>query len=356
MTGVQTCALPISELTANHPALTSLREVSRGAARAKELVAQILTFGQRREQQRTNTALWPIVSEALKLLRSSLPANIIIHSQPASGVQSVGIFADATQIHQVVMNLGTNAGYAMRGQGGTLTVLEDLIEFSEATMVGDRLLATGKYLQLTIADTGTGMNEEVRERIFEPFFSTKAPGEGTGLGLSVVHGILKSHDAEISVTSEIGKGTTFQITFPVVAITTQSPVMAGVLALGQGQHILVVDDEERIARLATRILQRQGYRVTSFNNPQEAAEAFRQAPASFDLVLTDLTMPNMSGVALAREVRQLRKDLPIVLSTGFAGQSNREEFDSVGIGYLLDKPYNVEELTQTIAKALSRKP
>ena len=342
-----------AELPPQHPALANLAEVSRGAARAKELVAQILTFGQRREQQRAPIALWPIVSEAMKLLRSSLPANITIHSQSANAETLGGIFGDATQIHQVIMNLGTNAAYAMRETGGTLTVREDLLEFAQATTVGDRSYGAGRYLQLTITDTGTGMPPDVKERIFEPFFSTKAPGEGTGLGLSVVHGILKSHEAEIQVTSELGQGTTFQITFPaVLAAKTATDQTALPPMTGSGQHILVIDDEERIVWLATRILQRHGYRVTSFQDPLTAVEAFREAPASFDLILTDLTMPTMSGVALAREIRKLRLDIPIILSTGFAGQSNRQEFNSVGIHTLLDKPYDVEALAQTVGAAL----
>ena len=343
--------IALLDLPPDHIVAASLREVSQGTLRAKQLVAQILTFSSQREQQRARLALWPVVTEALKLLRSSLPANIEIRSENLAKGNDY-ILGDPVQMHQIVMNLGTNAAYAMRERGGVLTVRAEALNFSTPWRGADRELPPGNYLRLTVADSGSGMTPEVLERIFEPFFSTKPPTEGTGLGLSVVHGILKSHEADIQVQSAPGQGTVFQITFPAVASADTLLPAASATPNGDGQHILIVDDEDRIVRLAIRVLQRQGYRITSFGHPQAALTAFEKSPRDFDVLLTDLTMPVMNGVELAGKIHALRPELPIILSSGFAGHSSREDLAAVGIKHLLEKPYNVAELARVIALAL----
>ncbi len=345
--------LAMMDLPPDHSAASSLREIGLGADRAKQLVAQILTFSSQREQSRANLPLWPVVAEALKLLRSSLPANIEIRSHPLTTGDDF-ISGDPTQIHQVIMNLGTNSAYAMRPHGGVLEVREEALSFSAPWSDGQRPMPAGNYLRLTVADNGVGMTPEILERIFEPFYSTKPPTEGTGLGLAVVHGILRNHDAAIHVSSELGKGTVFQITFPAVRPATPPPATTAAAPRGNGQHILMVDDEEHITRLAVRYLTRQGYRITSFNGPQAALAAFEAKPKHFDLLLTDLTMPVMSGLELAGKIHARRPELPIILSSGFAGQSDRAGWDAVGIRHLLEKPYNVEGLAEIIARALQQ--
>lgn len=345
--------LATNELAPGHPATPLLQEVNHGAQRAKQLVAQILAFSSQREQQKTNFRLGPVINEALKLLRSSLPANIEIRQANETN-EADFILGDATQIHQVIMNLGTNAGHAMQERGGVLEIRLESLQLEEPWQNHTRRMPPGKYLRLTVSDNGRGMTPEVLERIFEPFFSTKNPKEGTGLGLSVVHGILKSHDAKIQVQSEPGKGTTFEIVFPTAPpasptsrATTQTPD-------GTGQHVLVVDDEERIARLASRILQRSGYRVTAFENPAAALAAFQAEPEAFDLLLTDMTMPGMSGVELARAIHAVNAHLPVVLSTGYAGSYGPQNLQAEGIHWQLGKPYQAEELARIVAQALRK--
>ena len=345
--------LSASDLPPNHSVQAYLKEVSRGAVRAKQLVAQILTFSSRREQQHVPLLLWPVVSEALNLLRSSLPAHIEIRSHNDAGIHS-SILGDTAQIHQIIMNLGTNAGHAMRDIGGVLDVRLEALHQDQPWRMDGHDLAAGNYFRLTVADNGTGMPPEIQERIFEPFFSTKNPTEGTGLGLSVVHGILKNHRAEVRVRSELGKGTTFEIIFPAAgpAITTEASATAA--PRGDGQHIMLVDDEEHILRLAARVLQRQGYRVTSFDRPQAAWEAFQSSPAQFDLLLTDLTMPGMNGVELTRKIRNIRASLPVILSTGFAALAGGKNVTDELIQFRLDKPYEPRQLVTIVAQALGK--
>ncbi len=344
--------MALLDLPPGHAVTANLREVAQGTLRAKQLVSQILAFSSRREQPRANVELWPIVKEAINLLRSSLPANIEIRSESAAEGKDF-ILAEPSQIHQVIMNLGTNAAHALRDHGGVLDIRAEALEFSAPWQSGVRRLPAGKYVRLTVADTGIGMTPEVLERIFEPFFSTKVATEGTGLGLSVVHGILKNHDAEISVTSEPGKGTVFEITFPAVAaVAKPENTVAPAPRNADGKHILLVDDEERIVRLATRILQRQGHRVTSFTSPDAALAAFQKSPDEFHTLLTDLTMPGMNGLELAKQIHALRPALPVVLCSGYANLASRENFEAAGIRFLVEKPYNVEELAQMVARAL----
>jgi CheY-like chemotaxis protein len=266
------------------------------------------------------------------------------------------ILADASQIHQIVMNLGTNAAHAMSAHGGVLDVaLETVfVDADEAHRRAD--LREGRYVRLTIADTGHGMDRATIDRIFEPFFTTKAPGEGTGLGLSVVHGVVRSHDGVITVTSEADRGTTFQIHFPVYEVRTPAFGISAVpRPAGGHERVLLVDDEQAVARSSARILERFGYRVTFHTDPVQALDVFRESPDSFDLVISDLTMPGLSGLELAREIRALRPDLPVILASGYVEEATLERARALGVREVLLKPVMPNELAETVRAVVAGK-
>jgi len=253
----------------------------------------------------------------------------------------------------VLMNLGTNAAQAMGEQGGVLEVslktVEIDVEFAEAHPG----LQPGAYLRLIVSDSGCGMDQATAERIFEPFFTTKAPGSGTGLGLAVVHGIVKTHGGVISVYSEAGMGTTFTLFLPVHNREgTTPPLESNLVPRGNGEHVLFVDDEESLASLGKAMLERLGYRVTTEISSIEALKVFSSRPHDFDLVITDQTMPNMSGVELAKVMRGIRPELPVILATGYSTTINPEKARALGIQELLLKPNTAQSLSEAIRRAL----
>ncbi len=328
-----------------------LGEISRAGSRAKALVSQILTFSRRQEHTRRAMSLAPAIDEALRLLRAAIPASVVIDSEVEADLPPV--LADATQIHQVVMNLGANAAAAMSGKPGRLSVRCSAVEL-DGRPAGEAGVAPGSYVGLVIEDTGCGMPPEVVERIFDPFFTTKGPGEGTGLGLSVVHGIVKAHDGSILVDSRVGAGTTFRIYFPVIPEETspdsgdREPV-----AEGRGEHILCVDDEPTLIELLREQLGALGYHVTVHTSPVEALADFLEHPLDFDLLLTDLTMPGISGVELAERIRKVRADLPILMATGYGHVADEERARKLGARPLLQKPFSMATLGDAIQNALA---
>ncbi len=335
----------------NAPAQESIAEILTAANRAKELVQQILTFSRQREQKREVIRLDVVVKEATKFLRASLPAQIKIELKLAADTPAV--LADPTQIYQVTMNLATNALHALEGRSGLISVrlaaFQPDVEFIQAHPE----LRPIAYARLTVADTGQGMSAKTLERIFEPFFTTKPIGQGTGLGLAVVHGIVQSHAGAITVESEVGQGTTFNLYFPAqtTADAGSEPAL-GLVATGQGQHILLLDDEPKLTAAFQRLLERLRYRVTSSNNPREAIAWFQENPAAFDLVITDLTMPEINGLEVARTLHALRPEVPILLLSGHAPELNREKLRAAGIGELLEKPVALPALADALQRAL----
>ena len=330
----------------------NLVQVERASRRARDLVRQILAFSRREEHSRRYLRLDSVVREVLPLLRASLPAQVVIEADLSDGAPA--ILADRTQVHQVLMNLATNALHAMRPSGGTLTLREDVVDLSldPARPVE---LQPRRYVRLSVTDTGRGMDSAVMSRIFEPFFTTKGPGEGTGLGLAVVHGILKSHEGAVTVRSRPGVGTTFELYFPAregEEAVELLPVDASRLMLGHGEHVLLVDDEASLTQLGSRVLERLGYQVTAETDPMAALATLRAAPDTFDLLVTDLTMPTMSGVELLREARRVRPDLPVVLATGYGGSLNQEQARALGARELLLKPTTVVSLGAAVQRAL----
>ena len=328
-----------------------LGEIGQASTRAKDLVRQILTFSRQQSHEKLRQHLQMIVREALGLLRASLPATIEIVQDLSPDTPPV--LADGSQIHQVVMNLCTNAAHAMRDRPGRLTVrlaCRDLDEAAARSLPG---LRPGRYAQLTVTDTGHGMEAAVLARIFEPFFTTKGPGEGTGLGLPMVHGIMKEHEGGIFVQSTPGKGTAFDLYFPAAEENNpQAPVPSIRIARGRGEPVLVVDDEESISGAVGTMLDRIGYRVTTFNDPQAALEHFRAAPGHYALLLTDRTMPRLSGPELIAEARKLRPDLPALMMSGL---NSADVADGADYG-LVAKPIDIVDLSQTVRHSIDARP
>ncbi len=342
-----------------HPVLESLEEIHKASLRAKALVQQILSFGRRQVIERKVISLAPVVEESLRLLRATLPAGVSLAA--GCDANAPQVLADPTQIEQVLINLSTNAWQSIQGQErpGAIEVWLEAHEYAAggARDEGVALVCgetpPGRYARLTVKDNGSGMAEDTLTRIFEPFFTTKPMGKGTGLGLAVVHGIMQEHGGSIEVRSVPGVGSTFRIYFP--AARANSPVAPGVTREtaaphGQGRHVLYVDDDESIVFLMTRLLERQGYRVSGYTDAHAALAAVRANPDAFDLAVTDYNMPGMSGLELARSLKQIRADLPIAMASGYINDELREEAPAAGISELIYKPNTVEELCDAVVR------
>ena len=330
----------------------SLDEILKGGNRAKELVQQILLFSRRQATELRPIRLQPVVAEVMKLLKSTLPSTLTTTCQIAEDAPA--IMGDSTQIHQVLVNLCTNSAHAMQGTSGRLDVQLDTIEIDSASQTSTPELKSGLYCRLTVSDTGHGISEATQKRIFEPFFTTKKLGEGTGLGLSVVHGIIHDHSGNIKVQSEPGKGTVFTVLLP--AISSESAIESEAketIVRGRGEPILWVDDEAPIGKSVALLLRRNGYQVTAITNPQDAYNLFVATPLAFDLVVTDLTMPGMTGVELAKKILNVRPNQAILLSTGFSDVWTEENLKELGLRGLLLKPFDSLSLSQKISAVLS---
>mgnify|MGYP000935718632 CR=1 FL=1 len=342
---------PTSEVGEN------LREILRGIHRARDLVKQILAFSRRATLSPTPTRLDALIDEVQRMLRAALPASLELRTYLDPDVPAA--LADSAQIHQVLLNLATNAAQAMP-HGGVISIAlgSAQVTADDAAMLGD--LAPGRYVVITVSDTGCGMDAATRDRIFEPFYTTKAPGEGTGLGLSTSHGIVTSHGGTITVYSELGQGSTFRVWLPAVeaeepvveATPAASEVAAPAAAPSRSLRILFVDDEEQLATMAALLLRHQGHDPVVTHDPREALALLADADQPFDLLLTDQTMPHLLGTDLARQARELRPNLPIVLASGFAARMAPDEVAATGISEVLPKPYGGAELAAALARAM----
>jgi PAS domain S-box-containing protein len=330
-----------------------LQHVLTAGRRAKDLVQQILTFSRKSEPERKPVHLPLVVEEALKLLRASLPTTIAIRQNIATDVGMV--LADPTQIHQVLMNLCANAEYAMRATGGVLEIRLEAIDVDAVFGVQHPPLRPGPHVRLAIRDTGHGMPPEILARIFEPFFTTKGVGQGTGMGLAVVHGIVISHNGVITVQSAPGAGTTFEIYLPRIATMPHGETRPAESIPGGTGSILFVDDEEALALLGQKMLEHLGYHVVVSTSSVEALDLFRATPYRFDLVVTDQTMPHMTGEALARELRRIRPDIPIILCTGFSYTMDAEKAAAQGIDAFLMKPLTAHDVGGAIYRVLAQR-
>lgn len=344
--------LAVNDIPENVDTRQKLGQVLAAADRAKQMVKQILAFSRKGEKEQRPVLLGEIVNEAFILLRSTLPTTIEI--RPNIGDKLNPVVVNPTQIHQVIMNICTNAAHAMREESGILEIALKEIELAPES-IKSKGLDPGIYQQLTISDTGHGMTNEIVNRIFEPYFTTKEKGEGTGMGLAVVHGIVKNHGGEITVYSEPGQGTTFHVFLPV----TQTETMIGIEQVeavqGGKERILYVDDEKNLAEMGKQMLESFGYKIESRTSSIEALEAFRSSPDKFSLLITDQTMPNMTGLQLAREIHSIRPDIPVILCTGFSESVNEQNFKSRGISAFVMKPVVRNEIARVIREVLDEK-
>jgi PAS domain S-box-containing protein len=343
--------LAMEDLPSGHPALVSLQEVSKASTRASSVVNQILLFSRREESAYGPVNLRLIIEESLNLLRATLPARIVVRTRidEASPI----VLGDPAQIHQVLVNLATNAAHAMGESTGTLELGLTGVAVDEELALQTPELNVGQYHRIRVSDTGAGIDPQVIERIFEPFFTTKPRGQGTGLGLAVVHGIVKAHRGAIRVTSIPGEGSTFDVYLPALEKSAEQPRAASASAVrGLGKRVLYVDDEEALVYLITRVLERLDYRVAGFTDAAAAYTAFKAAPADYDAVVTDLSMPGMSGAELAREILKVRADVPVVMMSGYVRPEDRQLAREVGVRELLLKPNTVDELGDVLHRLL----
>lgn len=322
--------------------LDYLEEILRAAKRAKNLVEQILTFSRSIEQKESLQYLHPIVKEVMKLMRVTLPSTITIREAIDSQCGMVSV--DPVQIHQILINLCTNSAHAMAGRHGSLTVT---LEKAEKT-IGDQ-----EWLVLSVVDTGCGIEPDMLERIFEPYFTTKEKSRGTGMGLAMVHGIISQQGGRVEVESEVGVGTTFRVFLPVSKKKTRidQVLSSGELIRGTGR-ILLVDDDPQIVQVTGELLSNLGYTVTGKTSPSEALALLSDDPAAFDLLLTDLTMPELTGIELCRKTKTIRPDLPVVLFTGYSEQLSRDEADEAGVSQYCMKPVSMRELAMVMYATL----
>jgi CheY-like chemotaxis protein/two-component sensor histidine kinase len=343
----------IEEAPKNSPERDNLKVIHTAALRAGELVKQILSFSRQVEHKKRPVNIQHILKEVLKLTRSTIPSDIGITQfiQNDCGL----VMADPTQIHQILMNLVTNAYHAVEASGGSISIALKESDPTREHPAGTSL-DPGRYALITVSDTGHGIDPAAKGKIFEPYYTTKGVGKGTGLGLSVVHGIVKDHGGDIHVDSEPGKGATFTVFLPLLeksvdAVFQETPV---IFETGT-ESILLVDDEAPIARLEQMTLERLGYRVTPHTSSLDALEAFRAHPDAFDLVITDMTMPNLTGDRLAREVRLLKPGIPVIICTGFSVKMDAQCAAAMGIDGFLMKPVIKSEMARLIRKVLEVK-
>jgi PAS domain S-box-containing protein len=356
------------ELGKSHPAQVSLGEIYKASLRARNLVRQILAFSRREPQQLVTQPLHPVLEETHKLLRATLPASV--HLDVVIPEQPLFVHADANQMQQVLMNLCTNAWHALGPGTNRISMGLDAVLLDEATAhrVGD--LPGGRYAHLWVRDTGGGMDEATRKRIFEPFFTTKPVGQGTGLGLSVVHGIVASHHGGVTVDSELGQGSTFHLYFPLVddtaaaapppgadapAATAAAPAGEATRGQGHGEHVMYVDDDETMLVMVQRLLERGGYRVSSFLSAKAALAAVRSRPNDYDFVVTDFNMPELSGLEVARALQRIQPRLPVVLSSGYITEDLRAQAQLAGVRSLLEKQNTFQELCAMVDLILANK-
>ncbi|MGB5157546.1 MAG: PAS domain S-box protein [Desulfobacterales bacterium] len=321
-----------------------------GCNRSKEVVKQILTFSRKGNQELKNVLIYPVIKEALKFLRSTLPSTIEIKQSVST--ENNMVLADATQIHQVLMNLCTNALHAMDPGGGTLEVKLNTVVISEENHSSYQDVATGRYLMLSVSDTGCGMSREVMNRIFDPYFTTKDKTKGSGLGLSVAHGIINSHGGKILVRSRQGHGSTFHVLLPLVETGERLEDDNPVDIPGGSENILLVDDEKELASVEKKMLEVLGYHVTKTTNAMDALEIFKENADIFDLVITDMTMPFMTGIQLSKEIFRIRPEIPVVLCTGFNEHISSEKSFEIGISDFIMKPYDMRKLGSSIRRVL----
>ena len=340
---------------AQEPAvLNGLDQIERAGVRGRSLVQKILAFSRMQPHALVNQPMRPLVEEAVVLLRSTLPSQVELELRLADTPLQVG--ADATNIQQILMNLCTNAWHAMRGGSGRITIALDRVELGAEAVRALGEIPPGAYAHLSVSDNGSGMTEATRVRVFEPFFTTKRVGEGTGLGLSVVHGIVVAHRGAIAVDSTPGRGSTFHLYFPLAPVPASDvpdEAAAPEAPRGRGEHVMYVDDDPAMLPMIESLLQRAGYRVTALDRPRDALARVRAEPTLFDLIVTDFNMPEMTGLDLAKELARVVPGLPVVISSGYLSDEMRAAAVRVGVRGVLQKEYSLEQLAALVHTVLA---
>jgi len=346
--------MSLKELPEGNRVINNLAQISKAVTRARSLVQQILTFSRLEEQGQKKTLIQPVVKETLVMLRSSLPSTIEIYQEIDESCKSV--LADPTRIHQVIMNLCTNAYHSMRKNGGRLEVTLNRITIGSEDTAAQINLTPGKYVRLTVSDTGHGIEASLMDRIFEPYFTTKTQWEGTGMGLAMVHGIVKSIGGHITVSSKPKKGSKFNVYLPEIdeaVVEVETPSTGTVQ--GGNEHILLIDDEQEIIEMLEKMLAYFGYQVTIKSSSEEALKLFCSDPNHFDLVITDQTMPKMTGVELTQKIREIRPDIPVILCTGFSEMITEEKLKALGVKEYIMKPIHCKEMAGIIRNVLDER-
>lgn len=342
--------MALTDTGRDHCIAPLLNQIIEASKRARDLVNQILTFCRKAEHQKQPLNVAPIIKETLKFLAASFPATIKIQSC----IRDKGklIMGDPSQIHQILMNLCSNAGYAMRKQGGVLDVDLEVVDAKSIDALGTKFQNVSECLKLSIKDSGPGIDPEIRERIFEPYFTTKPAGEGSGLGLAVVHGIVTSHSGVIRLNESYIQGALFEVYLPVMEAAQTRDELEAQEDLHGDKRVIVVDDEEPVTKIARGILEDLGYKVYVFSNPIAALNIFRVGPYDFDILITDLTMSEMTGLVLAREVKKIRPDLPVMLMTGYDARQEASSSDFETIDETIQKPFTITTLGKAVKRAL----
>ena len=334
----------------NTSVLQKLDKVLLASFRAKDLINQILTFSRQNELELKPIQISRVIREVLKLLQATLPSTIEIHQN--IGSESFHILADPSQIHQLLLNLCTNAAHAMEASGGTLEVSTRSLLLDDENIDEFPELIPGCYLEMTVTDTGHGMDRNTLDRLFDPFFTTKESNKGTGMGLAVVHGIVKRHKGAIRVLSEPNKGSEFRVVLPKLENQIRLAADKQEILLGGNERILFVDDEESMVDIGSQLLERLGYRVETETDPLKVLDTFGRKQHDYDLIITDMRMPKMTGITLARRLTEIREDLPIILTTGFSELIFEGKLQKMGIKALLMKPLTMKDLAATVRKVL----
>ncbi|MBT7051794.1 MAG: response regulator [Desulfobacula sp.] len=344
--------LALDDVPKWNSAYSSLEDIRKASLRAKNIVKQLLNFSRKSDQKLQPIQIALVIKDALKFLRSTIPTTINIHQNIQTAEET--ILADPTQINQIIMNLCINASQAMEQTGGDLSVIVKKVILDNNSAKNNSGLKSGAHVKIMISDTGPGIDPEIIDQIFDPYFTTKEVGKGSGMGLAVVHGIVKNHSGAIAVDSNLGKGTKFIIFFPLaskkamVESNTSQDIPRG------NETILFVDDEISIVKMVQRMFERLGYKVETATTPQDALERFSSNPDHFDLVITDMTMPQMTGVKLSEKLMAIREDIPIIICTGHSALVDEERAKDLGLAAYVMKPIDMLETAQTIRKVLEK--
>ncbi len=344
--------LALDDVPKYNSAHSNLEEIKKASLRAKNIVKQLLSFSRKTDQKLQPIQIAIIIKDALKFLRSTIPSTINIHQDIQTTEEM--IFADPTQINQIIMNLCINASHAMEQTGGDLTVTVKKVFLGHQLFKDYPDLKNGDHVKIMVSDTGPGIDPEIIDQIFDPYFTTKGVGKGSGMGLAVVHGFVKNHNGTIRVDSSQGKGTKFSILFPVTSEKPVAETQTDKNIPRGNETLLFVDDEISITKMVQRMFERLGYKVETATTPQDALELFRSKPDHFDLVITDMTMPQMTGVTLSEKLMDIRKDIPIIICTGHSALVDEEKAKELNLAAFIMKPIDMQETAQTIRKVLDK--